>query len=146
GPGVDVALLTGWEYGRGLDGLGFGGRDIRGWRVGLAQHVLEGDGLGVLRAQLERLGNGRERVAHIAAACQRNGEVELVVGIVRVADDGFLKEGSTIMASTRCRYSLVIYHFRQRKLSGDKGEGLFRIVIVAGVEEGESAVELGLQS
>src|ERR1700758_1828789 len=111
GPGVDVALLTGWYYGCGLDGRGFGGRDVPGRRVGLAQYVLEVDGLGVLRAQLQRLGNGRERVAHIAAARQRNGEVELVVRVLRIAVDGFLKERSAIVASTRCRYSLVVDYF-----------------------------------
>src|SRR6185312_3402539 len=60
--------------------------------VGLAEHLLELGGLGVLRAQLERLSDGGEGVAGIAAARQRDGEVEGVVGIVRVAVDGLLKE------------------------------------------------------
>src|SRR6202041_3058610 len=110
GPGVDVALLTGWNYGCRLDGWGFGGWDIRGRRGG-AQHVLELDRFGILWTQLEGLGNGRDRVAHIAAACERNGEVELVVGIVRIAIDGFLKERSAIVPAARGRNTLIVYHF-----------------------------------
>src|ERR1019366_6371538 len=78
--------------------------------------------------------------SRVAAAEQCDGQVEVVVGVVRVGRNYLLEEWSGVLALAALGHALIVHHLGQRQAAGDKGEGRRRLRGLGGVEARQPAV------
>ena len=78
----------------------------------------------------------------IASTQQGNGEVVVIVRVVRVGGGGALKQGHGVVALTAGGDSLIVDDFGKGQPAGNEGEGRFGLSVLCGVEAGEADIEM----
>ena len=78
-------------------------------------------------------------------ALEADGQIEVVVGVVRIGGHGLAEERNAVLALASQRDALIAEHLGQRQHAGHGGKGLLGVCVVAGEEQRKAAEEAGLQ-
>ena len=102
-------------------------------------------GLWVVPVQLQGLLHLARGSGDVAAAQQRDGQVEVVVGVVGVDCNHLYEERRGVLALAAGGDALIVDHLGQRQAGGDEGEGGGGLGVSRDVEARQPAIESGLQ-